>query len=249
MNKIGRSVDLLGKELQFLYNGINLDPFSNELVSSKIKNNAIILVIEMPKISSSYSSNSFNSYNFYNPQNSSYFIGSTNNSFNNNNNAYIIGPFQKELIPREERTLVLNFNKKIENNNINIEFVNKEGLRTNLSVPGNITISEMLQRYKNQIGYYANNIERNLVFLYNGFKLNQSSNDIVSSKFKNNDIINVSDISSYYSLYLQFCQIKGLNPSLETSYILFKQQNIGNLVNLYNNPYFINPPNIKNEYI
>ena len=91
-------------------------------------------------------------------------------------------------------------------NFINIEFINKEGLSTKLSVPENITISELLQRYKNTT---QNNANFFLTFSHNGKILMEYSNDIVSSKFKNNDIIYVEDIYSSFLLYLCFCQIIG----------------------------------------
>ena len=127
------------------------------MVSSKIKNNAIIQVKKMPK-----------NLNLYphlphvpNP---------------NDNDSYL------EEISLIKEEVLINF--------INIEFINKEGLSTKLSVPENITISELLDRYINTIQNYENN----LLFLHNGKNLIEYSYKFVSTKIKNNDIINVLDI-------------------------------------------------------
>ena len=46
MDKLKLPYNYLGNELQFLYNGNKIDPFSNELVSKKFKNNIFITVFD-----------------------------------------------------------------------------------------------------------------------------------------------------------------------------------------------------------
>ena len=54
MDKISLSYNYLGNEIQFLHNGSRLDPFSNDPVYTKFKNNANVVVYDQGSIIGAY---------------------------------------------------------------------------------------------------------------------------------------------------------------------------------------------------
>ena len=114
-------------------------------------------------------------------------------SGNNANNPYIHGGDLNELKPKPDKSSYINQNPS---DIINIAF--KAGSRYNdviLTIPGNITIREMFQRYVEKLGISQNALQGTLQFLYNGAKINIFSNDLVCNHFKNGINITVFDES------------------------------------------------------
>ena len=251
-NQIGVHLNHPKKEYQFLYNGREFDPSSYELVSSKFINNTKIIVIKNNV--QSFHSQIVNTY-YPTTSNSKYQQDCVNiSNLSTDTSKYINSDYYYAMddgfIPRGDTYIYLEYKQPSEYNIINIEFRNNEGFSTILSVPGNITISEMIKRYLDQNGLGDQYLRKSFMFLYKKGILDESSNDNVSSKFKNNDIIIVSDYYSQYSSYLQFCQLRNLNSSLESSFLLFFKYNIGKIYNKPNNNQNINnnyKPYIKNQ--
>ena len=112
---------------------------------------------------------------------------------NNANNPYIHGGDLHELKPKPDKSSYINQNPS---DIINIAF--KAGSRYNdviLTIPGNITIREMFQRYVEKLGISQNALQGTLQFLYNGAKIDTFSNDLVCNHFKNGINITVFDQS------------------------------------------------------
>ena len=112
---------------------------------------------------------------------------------NNANNPYIRGGDLNELKPKPDKSSYINQNPS---DIINIAF--KAGSRYNdviLTIPGNITIREMFQRYVEKLGISQNALQGTLQFLYNGAKIDTFSNDLVCNHFKNGINITVFDES------------------------------------------------------
>ena len=114
-------------------------------------------------------------------------------SGNNANEPYIHGGDLHELHPKPDNSSYINQNPS---DIINIAF--KAGSRYNdviLTIPGNITIREMFQRYVEKLGISQNALQGTLQFLYNGAKIDTFSNDLVCNHFKNGINITVFDQS------------------------------------------------------
>jgi len=114
-------------------------------------------------------------------------------SGNNANQPYIHGGELHELQPKQDKSIYINQNPS---DIINIAF--KAGSRYNdviLTIPGNITIREMFQRYVEKLGISQNVLQGTLQFLYNGAKIDTFSNDLVCNHFKNGINITVFDQS------------------------------------------------------
>ena len=112
---------------------------------------------------------------------------------NNANEPYIHGGDLHELPPKPDNSSYINQNPS---DIINIAF--KAGSRYNdviLTIPGNITIREMFQRYVEKLGISQNALQGTLQFLYNGAKIDTFSNDLVCNHFKNGINITVFDQS------------------------------------------------------
>ena len=112
---------------------------------------------------------------------------------NNANEPYIHGGDLHELHPKPDNSSYINQNPS---DIINIAF--KAGSRYNdviLTIPGNITIREMFQRYVEKLGISQNALQGTLQFLYNGAKIDTFSNDLVCNHFKNGINITVFDQS------------------------------------------------------
>jgi len=114
-------------------------------------------------------------------------------SGNNANEPYIHGGDLHELHPKPDNSSYINQNPS---DIINIAF--KAGSRYSdviLTIPGNITIREMFQRYVEKLGISQNVLQGTLQFLYNGAKIDTFSNDLVCNHFKNGINITVFDQS------------------------------------------------------
>ena len=114
-------------------------------------------------------------------------------SGNNANEPYIHGGDLHELHPKPDNSSYINQNPS---DIINIAF--KAGSRYSdviLTIPGNITIREMFQRYVEKLGISQNALQGTLQFLYNGAKIDTFSNDLVCNHFKNGINITVFDQS------------------------------------------------------
>ena len=124
----------------------------------------------------------------YNPP----FSGGGNGTVSNNNNdIYIHDSGElKEIPPNPDQSVYIGSNQP---KNINIMF--KAGSNFGdvmLSIPENITVKEMFERYVQRLGFSLD-LLKSLQFLYNGCKIDIYSNDLVSSKFKDGLNITVFD--------------------------------------------------------
>ena len=57
------------------------------------------------------------------------------------------------------------------------------GQKINLSVPGNYTIEEMVKSFMDKIGLPYNHLENDIIFNYNGEKVDPISQEKINTKF------------------------------------------------------------------
>ena len=120
------------------------------------------------------------------------FSGVGNGDISNNNNDIYVPDSEelKVIAPNPDQSAYIPSNQP---GNINIMFKGGSNFGdVMISIPENITIKEMFERYFQRLGLSLD-LRKSLQFLYNGCKLDIYSNDLVSSKFKNGLNITVFD--------------------------------------------------------
>ena len=138
-------------------------------------------------INNSYNNNFFNNNNNMgniNNNNMAYSAGNVNinnnnnNSNNNNNNNNQQEPI--ELIPRVDK-VIRDKNMPINDSNmVNISFDASTGLKVIITTPKNITIKELVKKYINKIGISETHIGKDIIFLFNGGKLEPYSEETIN---------------------------------------------------------------------
>ena len=100
-----------------------------------------------------------------------------------------------ELLPRQSKQLYVEpkENEKSFPNLMNIILKTSFEYQVMLSLPGNTTIKEMFERYMQKLNLPIEHLEKDLVFLFDGRKVDPFSNEPISSKFRNNIFIIVLD--------------------------------------------------------
>ena len=128
---------------------------------------------------------SMDNKNFYNLNNNN------NNNINSNNNN---GPPSKEVLPRPN-----NFNPIPDNSNFaassnmkNILFEASTGLKVMIKADINTTIKELLKMYIERIGLNESFIDKDIVFLFTGEKMDSKSEEKIT-KIPNMGVITVFD--------------------------------------------------------
>ena len=131
--------------------------------------------------------NSMNNNEGNNPMNFS--MGNININQNNNNSNL---NQQKELLPRGNK--VIHDNEAfIKGENIkNISFEASTGLKLIIKVSDKITIKELIKKYMNKIGLSENHIGKDIIFLFNGGKMDTNSEETIK-KYQDFSTITVFD--------------------------------------------------------
>ena len=121
-----------------------------------------------------------------------HFIPPVGGNGSNNSEIYIKNTGLNEISPKPDNIYVNNF---INNSQGMISLAFKGGNSYNdviLSIPGNISIREMFERYAQKLGLPPATLN-SLQFLYNGSKIDTFSNEPVYSKLKSGINITVFD--------------------------------------------------------
>jgi hypothetical protein len=129
-------------------------------------------------------SNSMNNNNFnnnignINTNNNNMSYSSGNVITNNNNNSQ---QEPKELIPRGEKVIRENNISLNDQNMVNISFDASTGLKVIIAAPKSITIKELIKKYIRRIGISENHIGKDIIFLFNGGKLEPFSDETIQT--------------------------------------------------------------------
>ena len=131
----------------------------------------------------------------YNPQPPHNPYGNTNVKNNVNAINLYVNDTMKELIPRGDNTI-----KYVSEDNapnlMNINFKASTGLNVIMTIPGNITLKSLFEKYMDRLHLPQIYLGNEIQFLYNGMKVDPNSNELVCNKFKNGADITVFDQGS-----------------------------------------------------
>ena len=124
-----------------------------------------------------------------NNNNMSFSAGNVNTNNNGNNNQQ-----PKELIPRSDKVWKDSSLASANNDQprINVTFDTSTGLKVIIFVTRNITIRELIKQFIKKIGISESHIGTNIIFLFNGEKMNPFSGDTLYS-FPDVSVITVVD--------------------------------------------------------
>ena len=131
----------------------------------------------------------------YNPQPPHNPVPSYSNNNVNANNLYV-NDTMKELIPRGDNTIKYVSEDKNAPNLMNINFKASTGLNVIMTIPGNITLKSLFEKYMDRLHLPQIYLGNEIQFLYNGMKVDPNSNELVCNKFKNNIFVTVFDQAS-----------------------------------------------------
>ena len=131
----------------------------------------------------------------YNPQPPHNPVPSYGNNNDNANNLYV-NDTMKELIPRGDNTIKYVSEDKNAPNLMNINFKASTGLNVIMTIPGNITLKSLFEKYMDKLHLPQIYLGNEIQFLYNGMKVDPYSNELVCNKFKNNIFVTVFDQAS-----------------------------------------------------
>ena len=131
----------------------------------------------------------------YNPQPPHNPVPSYSNNNVNANNLYV-NDTMKELIPRRDNAIKYVSEDKNAPNLMNINFKASTGLNVIMTIPGNITLKSLFEKYMDKLHLPQIYLGNEIQFLYNGMKVDPNSNELVCNKFKNGADITVFDQGS-----------------------------------------------------
>jgi hypothetical protein len=134
--------------------------------------------------------NNYNNNMNYNNNN----VGNNRINFNNNNTTTYTNNKFKILLPREDKTEYETNIKNNNNNIINIALKASSGLQIIIATSVNTTIEELLKIYVKKIQLPESVINNDIVFLFDGEKLEAHSKVEVGNMFTNGAIITVIDV-------------------------------------------------------
>ena len=120
--------------------------------------------------------------------NNNYNPGSVNLNNNNSNNNQEPTP----IIPRGIKVVQDNNNYQQNPQMKNIAFDASSGLKVIITVPKETTYKELIKKYVNKIGISESFIGKEIIFLFNGEKMNTDSDDLIIN-FPNLAVITVVD--------------------------------------------------------
>ena len=142
-----------------------------------------------------------NNMNFNNNQNNNQNYNQNNNQNNNQNISDSIREMNrkkqkklKELLPREDK---MEYERSIKGNNeklMNIAINATSGYKVMITASVDTTIEELLKIYVHKIKLPERVINNEIVFLFDGQKLDHTSQQEIGTAFKNTAIIIVVDI-------------------------------------------------------
>ena len=129
-----------------------------------------------------------------------------NNTYNNKTPNQIEG-----ILPRTEKTILINLSKLGSNNsvsqnnnnysdfdkdNIDVTLETALGFKVKITAPKNMTIQKLFFHYAINVGVPLYEIEKNIIFIHNGEKVDTNSNQPISYLFKgSNNNVTVLDMS------------------------------------------------------
>ena len=99
-----------------------------------------------------------------------------------------------ELIPRGDK-VIRDTSMNINSNNpnmLNVTFDASTGLKVMIAVPRNTTVKKLVEKYIERIGISKSHIGKDIIFLFNGGKMDPFSEDDLQ-KFPDLSIITVFD--------------------------------------------------------
>ena len=102
----------------------------------------------------------------------------------------------KELIPRNTPNFSSNEALDPNQNIVNVTFKVSTGTQANIAVNGNITIEQLIKKYIHKLNLSENVIGKDIMFIFNGQKLDPHLKQDVNSTFGNGGLISVYDINN-----------------------------------------------------
>jgi hypothetical protein len=132
----------------------------------------------------------FNNNNQMNNNNNQASNINTNNTLNNTNN----NTNDKEILPREDKTLYEGGNNGYNQGNlINIALNASSGLKVIVAISPDSTIEELILKYAQRAGVPQDALGTKVIFLFNGGKIEVNSQEKLSKYFKNGAVVTVID--------------------------------------------------------
>ena len=102
----------------------------------------------------------------------------------------------KELIPRNTPNFSSNEALDPNQNIVNVTFKVSTGTQANIVVNGNITIEQLIKKYVHKLNLSENVIGKDIMFIFNGQKLDPHLKQDVNSTFGNGGLISVYDVNN-----------------------------------------------------
>ena len=195
-NEIGFPKEAIGKEVIFMYEGVNLDTKENDIVENVLREEKIVNIFDKGNVIHKLTNNNgFSTINMMNPNINNDFIKS-------NSNSSII----KDPILRDPKTSIYDGGDIIDII-INITFLESTGKRVIITMNRNKTIENLFKEYANKANLPVELLGKDFMFEYNGLTLDHKSQSIIGRMFRNNGVITVHDCNNLYSqLTIRFVQ-------------------------------------------
>ena len=161
----------------------------NNMWNNNGNNNGMNNINNMPNSMNNLNNNMSNSFNIQNNNNNMSY--SSGNVISNNRNQ---NQQPQELIPRGDKVIrdtSMNINSNGQNM-INVTFDASTGLRVIIAISKNTTVKQLVEKYIERIGIGKNHIGKDIIFLFNGGKMDPFSEDNLQN-FPDLAIITVFD--------------------------------------------------------
>ena len=206
-DEIGFPKEAIGKEVIFLYNGVNLDAKANDPVESVLikekavniyeKSNITVTIFDKSNvIGRLINSIGFDTFNRINPN--------INNNFTNNNPNLSTN----NLISR-------NYNN---NGSMQITFNANTGLKVIMKIGPEKTVGDMIKEYMNKFGLSEDINGKDIAFLYKGSQLDHKSKQNIGSYFRNLAVVTVYDVNGILALWtITFNALTGNKTIMEVN--------------------------------
>ena len=186
-NEIGFPKEAIGKEVIFMYEGVNLDTKENDIVENVLREEKIVNIFDKGNVINKLTNNNgFSTFNMMNPNINNDFIKS-------NSNSSII----KDPILRDPKPSIYDGGDIIDITNIT--FLESNGRKVNITMNSNKTLENLFKEYANKANLPVELLGKDFMFEYNGSTLDHKSQSIIGSMIRNTGVIIVRDCNNLNS--------------------------------------------------
>ena len=190
MNNMNNMNGMNGMNMNMM-NMMNMNGMNNmnNMWNNNGNNNGMNNINNMPNSMNNLNNNMSNSFNIQNNNNNMSY--SSGNVISNNRNQ---NQQPQELIPRGDK-VIRDTSMNINSNGqkmINVTFDASTGLRVIIAISKNTTVKQLVEKYIERIGIGKNHIGKDIIFLFNGGKMDPFSEDNLQN-FPDLAIITVFD--------------------------------------------------------